>query len=205
MNLRFDPVLESAIETVFSKKNAIQQHEWELRTLLRYVLDYLEPIRTVELGSWKGYAGAILSLVTSIKTVSIDNAEYGRYEDEALKLGRNIEFILDDCRSAQAVNRTMNLLQGPIDLLLLDDGHSYEDLTKEMGLWKPLVRPGGWIVIHDINPLANIEPNGQHPQCCQAHRYWADLKGDKTDIIALPIHNQWRGVIPHGGIGILKV
>lgn len=205
MNLRFDPVLENAIETVFSKKNAIQQHEWELRTLLRMLVEDLKPKRTVELGSWKGYTGAIISLVTSIKTVSIDNAEYGRYEDDALKLGKNLEFILDDCRSAQAVNRTMNLLQGTIDCLLLDDGHSYEDLTKEVGLWTPFVRAGGWIVIHDINPLANVEPNGQHPQCCQAHRYWADLKGNKTDIIATESHKQWRGVIPHGGIGIWKL
>lgn len=205
MNLRFDPPLEDVLNLAFSKQNAIQQHEWELRTFLRMVMDELKPQRTVELGSWKGYTGAILSRVTSLCTVSIDNAEYGPYELEAAVLGDNLEFIKDDCRSSVAVDRTMNLLEGPIDLLLFDDGHSYEDLTKEMELWKPMVRPGGWIVIHDINPLANIEPNGHHPQCCQAHRYWADLKGDKTEIIATEAHRQWRGVIPHGGIGVLKV
>lgn len=205
MNLKFESSLEMLLERVFSTPGIIQQHEWEMRVFLRMVIDGLKPQRTVELGSWKGYTAAILSHVTWTKTVSIDNAEYGKYEGEAAVLGHKLEFLIDDCRSHVAVNRTMDILQGPIDLLLLDDGHSYEDLTKEMELWKPLVRPGGWIAVHDINPLANREPNGEHPQCCQAHRWWADLKGNKTDIIATEAHKAWRGVLPHGGIGVLKV
>ena len=99
----------------------------------------------------------------------------------------------------------MEAIGCPIDLLFIDDGHYYETICKEFELWRPHVRPGGWIVFHDINPLANIGPHGVQPPELQVTRFWKELQGNKQEIIATEEHKAWKGVVPHGGIGILRV
>lgn len=197
--------LESAVQAIFADHNLIniQQHEWEMRTFLAMVLDELKPERTVELGTYKGFTGALLSLVTSKQTVSLDIENHG--VTEARHYGHHVAFIDHDATKETCVASTMVILGGPIDLLFIDDGHYYETICKEMELWRPHVRPGGWIVFHDINPLANIGPHGVQPDCIQVPRFWQELKGDKREIIATEEHKQWKGVVPHGGLGILRV
>ena len=202
------PQLETALAAAFTPENvasnAIQQHEWELRTFLRIVIDELKPARTVELGSYLGWTSALLSLVTYADTVSIDNGEFGT-PGEAARYGYHLTFLLGDAADPPFVKSVMANLGGPIDLLFIDDGHYYETIALEFKLWRPHVRPGGWIVFHDINPLANIGPHGTQPDSIQVPRFWKELQGEKQEIIATQEHVAWKGVIPHGGLGILRV
>jgi predicted O-methyltransferase YrrM len=196
--------LESALTAIFADHNLIniQQHEWEMRTFLAMVLDELKPERTVELGTFRGFTGALLSLVTSKQTISIDIEDHNTYVSRPY--GHNLQLILDDAATEACAIKVMESF-GPIDLLFIDDGHYYETICKEMDIWKPYVRPGGWIVFHDINPLANIGPHGTQPDCIQVPRFWQELKGNKQEIIATEEHKAWKGTLPHGGIGILRV
>jgi predicted O-methyltransferase YrrM len=196
---------EGVLQAVFSDANLpnIQQHEWEMRTFLQLVVDELKPARTVELGTYRGFTGALLSQVTSTQTVSIDVQDYGTAD--AGKFGNCLTYLLDDATTPECVTHVMAMLGGPIDLLFIDDGHYYEQIVKEFELWEPLVRHGGWIVFHDINPLANIGPHGVQPDCVQVTRFWNELKGTKQEIIATAEHAAFKGVIPHGGLGILRV
>ena len=205
MNTALPTYVESALKAVFTDANLIniQQHEWEMRAFLRHVLDELKPDRTVELGTYRGFTGALLSLVTSTQTISIDIQDYGT---EASRVyGHHLTTLLDDATSPDAVTQALVCLGGPIDLLFIDDGHYYETILKEFELWKPHVVPGGWIVFHDINPLANIGPHGVQPDCIQVPRFWQALEGDKREIIATDEHKAFKGVVPHGGLGILRV
>ena len=197
--------LESALSAIFADHNLIniQQHEWEMRTFLAMVLDELKPERTVELGTYKGFTGALLSLVTSKQTVSIDPTDYGT--KDAQPYGHHLDFLMGDATDKDSVILALASLGGPIDLLFIDDGHYYETIVKEMELWKPHVRPGGWIVFHDINEKANIGPHGTQPECIQVPRFWQELKGNKQEIIATEEHKAWKGVVPNGGLGILRV
>jgi len=206
MSIPTPTYLENALTAVFAESNLIniQQHEWEMRTFLNMVLTELKPARTVELGTFRGFTGALLSAVTSTMTVSIDVADHGM-PPEAWKWANSLQTILDDATSPDCVTQAMARLGGPIDLLFIDDGHYYETIVKEVELWRPHVRPGGWIVFHDINPLANIGPHGVQPECIQVTRFWNELKGDKREIIATDEHRAWKGTLPHGGLGILIV
>lgn len=193
--------LEEALQWAFAQPGRIQQNEWELRTFLCKVIDELNPERTVELGSWRGTTAALLSLVTSGLTVSLDIQDYGGKGDaKSLASGRSLTYWMGNGRDqAVAVEVINSLLDGEmIDLLFLDDGHRIEEVTEEHALWSPLVRPGGWIVFHDINPDANKDAAGNHPDICQAHAYWAGLAGNKEEIV-------FRGQPPGPGIGILRV
>jgi len=206
VSLQLPPLLEAAIEAFFTPEhiaaNDIQQHEWEMRSLLKLMLDVLKPERTVELGTYKGFTAALLSLATSEKTISLDITDYGT--DYAKQYARNLQLFLTDAAIDGVEQVIGNHLGGPIDLLYIDDGHYYETIVKEFALWSPMVRSGGWIVFHDINPLANIGPHGTQPDSIQVPRFWKELNGDKTELIA-NAQNKYRGHLPHGGIGILKV
>lgn len=198
--------LESALTAIFADHNLvnIQQHEWEMRTFLAMVLDELKPERTVELGTYRGFTGVLLSLVTSKQTISVDIENHSPYISRTY--GHNINLILADATNPDTVKFVIeHQFQAPIDLLFIDDGHYYETICKEFELWKPYVRPGGWIVFHDISDKANIGPHGTQPDCVQVPRFWNELEGNKQEIIADERHSQWKGTLPHGGIGILRL
>lgn len=193
--------LVDVFHMVFDSPGRIQQNQIELNLFLNRVMFDLEPKRTVELGSWKGATAMLLSLATSEVTVSLDVQDYGGREDAcqvARFYGHVLWFYLESARSQKTVEHVMQVLGGPIDLLFIDDGHCIEEVTEEYNLWAPMVRKGGWIAFHDINPDANQCAPGVHPSICQAHVFWANLKGDKEEII-------FRGNPPGPGIGILKV
>jgi len=197
----FPTRLEQALQWVFDPTTfRIQQHAFETRTLLRKVLDELKPERTVELGTWRGGNALLLSLVTSKITISLDIHDYDR--NDVINMVRNegigLTLPLCDCRSHEVIANTKMCLDGTIDLLFIDDGHCIEEVTADHRLWAPLVRPGGWIVFHDINPEANLLAPGVHPSICQAHAYWQTLTGNKEEII-------YKGTPPGPGIGILRM
>lgn len=187
--------------------NEVQQHEWELMTFLDMVATELKPERTVELGTYRGWTAAALSHVTSGHTVTVDIEDHG--PQTALSYGRQLSRLVADATKPDTVLQALAILGGamgtPIDLLFIDDGHYYEQIKVEFDLWSPCVRAGGWIVFHDINPLANIGPHGTQPECIQVPRFWQELKGDKREIIATENHRAWKGHLPHGGLGILKI
>lgn len=197
--------LESALQAIFADHNLvnIQQHEWEMRTFLAMVLDELKPERTVELGTYKGFTGALLSLVTSKQTISVDIEDHGTIE--AKPYGHNLNFVLHDATYVDTSVRISEILGGSIDLLFIDDGHYYEQIQCEFIRWGPCVRPGGWIVFHDINEKGNIGPHGTQPECIQVPRFWKELQGNKQEIIADERHSRWKGTLPHGGLGILRL
>lgn len=200
----FPTYLENALQAIFAEHNLIniQQHEWEMREFLSIALEELKPERTVELGTYKGFTGALLSLITSKQTISVDIEDHG--VEGARPYGHSLAFVVADATLKGFDTGVVAGLFGPIDLLFIDDGHYYETIVREMELWRPHVRPGGWIVFHDINPLANIGPHGVQPESMQTTRFWQELTGNKQEIIAGPEHSQWKGVIPHGGLGILR-
>jgi|GEM_PF-7005386 Predicted O-methyltransferase len=201
--------LENAIQAIFAEPNLIniQQHEWEMRTFLAMALKELKPERTVELGTFRGFTGALLSLITSKQTVSIDIEDHGT--EASRPYGHHLTYLLNDATNPDCVTLALAALGGSIDLLFIDDGHYYETIIKEFELWKHVVRTGGWIAMHDINPLANIGPHGTQPDCIQVPRFWQELKADAKvstqEIIATEEHKAFKGVVPHGGIGILKL
>lgn len=190
-----------ALNWAFDPPGRIQQNREELADFLSRVFTRLSPVRTVELGSWKGTTAVLLSFLTSGVTVSLDIQDYGNREEAssmARNYGNNLWFYLESARDPKTVHHVMKVLDGPIDLLFIDDGHCIEEVTEEYSLWAPMVRKGGWIAFHDINPDANQIAPGVHPSICQAHAFWASLKGNKEEII-------FRGNPPGPGIGILKV
>lgn len=66
---------------------------------------------------------------------------------------QRITSIRRDSRTPETLARVQSLLNGhPLDLLFIDGDHSYESVKADFANYRPLVRPGGLIVLHDIVP-----------------------------------------------------
>jgi predicted O-methyltransferase YrrM len=92
--------------------------------------------------------------------------------------------------------RTFTLLAGTLgadlaDVLFIDADHTYRGVAADYHGYRPLVRPGGLIVFHDIVPHPHIPEVGVRQLWMEISEHWP-----ATEIITDPAE-------PWGGIGIL--
>ncbi|MDX6424315.1 MAG: hypothetical protein QOI67_1786 [Gaiellaceae bacterium] len=60
----------------------------------------------------------------------------------------------------------------PIDVLFIDGDHSYDGVRADFDLYAPLVRSGGIVALHDVNPDADAP----HAVSGEVPRFWQELK-----------------------------
>jgi len=71
-----------------------------------------------------------------------------------------------------ALHGVQRLLKGePLDFLFLDGDHTYEAVKQDFRLYAPFVRPGGVIVLHDVE-LRGHEWNG----LVEVNQLWNEIK-----------------------------
>lgn len=76
------------------------------------------------------------------------------------------------------------------DLLFIDGDHSYAGVRRDYELWRDLVRPGGYVVLHDIVPHAR---KGVHKS--EVDQLWGELKKtEKCSEIVADAAQGWAGI-----------
>ena len=116
--------------------------------LLAAWVRYLKATRIVELGTREGESTHTLvqaAMKTGGRVITIDKDDCrprckwmkGEYEP-------HIVFIQSDSLMVGMENDS-------IDLLFIDTNHELQHTTNELMLWAPRVRPGGVILLHDMN------------------------------------------------------
>jgi predicted O-methyltransferase YrrM len=112
----------------------------------------------------------------------------------------DVELVL--FRGDSQADATKEIIRGrlrgrPVDILFIDGDHSLPGVTRDYNLWKDLVRPGGYILFHDICV---------HPQAdsSSVDQFWAKLRkaAECFEFIANP-QQGWAGIgglqVPPGG------
>ena len=61
-------------------------------------------------------------------------------------------FLQIDDSDQERVLQAAPILKDGIDLVLIDSWHAVRHVRRVLGLWYPLVRQGGWIAFHDVDP-----------------------------------------------------
>lgn len=135
--------------------------------LLYSVARELQHIFVVELGTCTGGSTSHLAAGSSGKVLSID-IEVRPDARERLLAFDNVELMQGDTRDATLVAEVAK--RGPIDLLFIDTDHTAGQVTAELALFGPLVRPGGLIFFDDIR----INPG--------MSAWWDDLQEDKLEL-----------------------
>ena len=54
-------------------------------------------------------------------------------------------------KDPEYIRGTRSFSRSPVDLVFIDALHDYESVKQDIALWWPLVREGGYLVLHDYN------------------------------------------------------
>lgn len=119
--------------------------------LIQSLVPLGEPI-VVDLGSGSGTTAlAVLDANPRARVFSTDHLVANRNWSEAnvrphhpdARVEWNVSTVLQYAAQWRQAERD------PVDLLLHDAGHGYFDVFEDLRAWLPLVRPEGWVWIHD--------------------------------------------------------
>ena len=109
-----------------------------------YLLDACPGLTLYGVDQWKA-----LPKSKAPGAYSYDQYDMGLLQEQvtmrALAYGERARIMVgDSVRVANAIkNRSL-------DFVFIDADHTYEGVTGDIGAWAPKVRPGGWIMGHDI-------------------------------------------------------
>lgn len=133
----------------------VHQNFFEFRDWLK-LLQQLQPTTLLEIGTYKwGTAQMALSAIPSIKklvTVDIENRLAERPEILA-KYGGRLAFVCGDTQQSATWEKIDAELGGEsVDIAFIDGNHDYRPTMFDFSECTRLVRAGGLIGIHDVNP-----------------------------------------------------
>ncbi len=164
----------------YRKIAPMQAHE-EIAALYQRVRE-LQPQMVVEIGTCHGgslylWCQAAAENAT-IVSLDLPGGEYGGgYHTAREKLYMNfaqhrqtLHLLRGNSHEEASKKRVNEILKGKgIDFLFIDGDHSYEGVKKDYEMYRPLVRKGGMVALHDTAPRndsAKIEVS----------RFWNEVK-----------------------------
>lgn len=170
----------------------------ELAGLLETVAG-INPKLVVEIGCDRGGTlWAWEQLGADVLGVSLIGGPYssGPAREQQLLDRHGAEVIVADSHELATWLQVHEAVAGrPVDLLFIDGDHSYDGVQRDVMAYLPLVRPGGYVALHDVCRQAGRPEVG-------AWRVWEQLRGLErfaaaTEIISEPA--TW------GGIGLIQI
>ncbi|MES2631665.1 MAG: class I SAM-dependent methyltransferase [Pseudomonadota bacterium] len=188
------------------KRLGAYQVESEFRGLIDWAAS-VQPAVVIEIGTANGATLLMWSRVATQHIISIDlpgGIHGGGYPAKKGKLFR--EFLSDrervrldllrrDSQRPETKAEVLGLLGGrQADILFIDGDHRLEGVTRDFELWKDIVRPGGFIVFHDVVP--------HREATSQVDVLWRQIKAAHPDSTREIVQAQDQG---WAGIGILQV
>lgn len=141
----------------FYEENCFQ-HESELRAVTDLLTKtYNAPLSVIlEIGTYRGGTAVWWAQLAKKKVVCVD-LEFSpggivpSHRREHPFTICPVTEIRGDSSNPETVKRAQEALSGEmIDLLYIDGDHYYGPCRMDFRLYAPLVRPGGWILFHDI-------------------------------------------------------
>lgn len=141
-----------------------------------------KPANILEIGTAKGATLLAWCRIATHKVVSVDlpggihgggypAIKQGLYQHfVADRPGVSLCCIQDDSHAEATRSKAEAFLKGDkLDILFIDGDHTYAGVKRDFELWSPLVRPGGYVVFHDI--LLHKELHD-----CEVDKLWSELK-----------------------------
>jgi cephalosporin hydroxylase len=165
----------------------------------------LRPERLCEIGASAGGTLYLLTRVAApdavIVSMDIDIPPHTRRARERMaRESQQIVSIQGDSHDPATRDRVGEALGGrELDFLFIDGDHSYEGVRTDFELYRGLVRKGGLIALHDINPdRRSTHGATEGPISGEVPRFWREIAPDyqTEELIARPEQDGF-------GIGLL--
>ena len=159
------------------------------------------PERVLEIGRAQGGTAFLLSraIPSVVWTLSIDLCpRHSRTLRFFNAPGRAFHSVRGSSRDERVfAHIARQVAAAPVDLLFIDGDHSYDGVAADYHLYRPLVRPGGLIVFHDIVPAATTgDPRAGHRWVGGVPRFWQEVRSQGVRSWEFVTH--WE----QGGFGI---
>lgn len=181
-----EPAKEKGIFLASHLLYGIFQTETEMIEAMKVVREY-EPRTMMEIGTARGgslFCWAQLAHPDAF-LISLDlpgGRWGGGYAVEQIQHFRQFLYptqtlasFLGDSQNPETVAQIGQTLDGrKLDVLYIDGDHTYQGAKLDFVNYKPFVRPGGLVLLHDINPPAP----GEDDRGVQVYRLWEELKGE---------------------------
>lgn len=102
--------------------------------------------------------------------------------------GQRLHLIQADSQAVDTLRAVRKLIDR-LDFLYIDGDHRYEGVRRDFELYGPLVRKGGLVAFHDINPTRADS---------EVDRFWAEIREayEHEELVSPP--ENW------GGIGLIR-
>jgi predicted O-methyltransferase YrrM len=115
--------------------------------------------------------------------------------------GQQLFCLREDSHRLETALQVKGRLAGrELDVLYLDGDHSYEGIRADFELYSSLVRPGGFIVFHDIVPDSRTRSGVQtSSDVGEVPRFWRELKSRYDNVQEIVEDYEQDGF----GIGVL--
>lgn len=124
----------------------------------------------LELGGEFGLSASIFAKGNpSAHVYSVDIRYDGQLGDvnrsnlQEVGLDKNVVHIAGDSHQQSTIDKFLKLeKQGELDLLFVDGDHSVGGALQDLEMWSPLVKEGGYLLIHDCACTTNRMPHPIH-------------------------------------------
>ena len=163
------------VEMAKKRFDALQQNS-EILNLVALCNEH--EVKTLcEIGTWGGGTNFILAQRVASLELLMGLDLFVRNRDMLHFLKPDslaLELVDGPSSGAKTVESVQKLLAGrPLDFCFIDGDHTYEGVKLDFETYLPLVRPGGLIAFHDINP----EQGGRPGPCTgEVPTFWKEIK-----------------------------
>ena len=106
----------------------------------------------VEIGTAQGGSAYIFASATQGREVEIHSYDIAPSEEAKENL-RGFDVHVHALSSVEGAERWTATCGNPVDLLFIDGSHTFLDVFKDFQSWLPYLRPGGYILFHDFDPV----------------------------------------------------
>ena len=140
------------LQTVFDAEGGpgvFGKHATQLMAMPRRVCQVEAPV-VLECGVDKGWSAGVLAHAVERKGGSLISLDIRDCSD-AIESECWTFLQIDDTEQERILQEAPILKEG-IDLIFIDSLHFARHVRRLLELWYPLVRQGGWIAFHDVDP-----------------------------------------------------
>jgi predicted O-methyltransferase YrrM len=125
----------------------------------------------VQLGHYAGYSTLMMGFMLrrlggkhALYTIDISEplCDFTRKWVENARLHEVVKVVCSDSAAVEQPTLAKTYLGKAPELLIIDSSHVYEHTLRELDLWYPAMRPGGFILCHDSSEFARqFDATGQ--------------------------------------------
>lgn len=86
-------------------------------------------------------------------------------------------------RDSQKIETHDVIQHAEIDYVFIDGDHFYEGVTRDIAVWSPAVKVGGYVLFHDVAQETNKLPHYLHFEVAKAVAEWQEAVPDEFRLV----------------------